>query len=358
VTLNENNFQIIGLIIKTSIYLSLPILIYIFTATFERKLCSRTVGKMGRHQSRGRDYLTFLQDLIKIFLKTPISYNVTSFLRLNLSPAVAFGISVLPVSVIPICESFLLNNQKMAAEILVSRYSLLLFLGLNSLNIFSAILVGWGVNSNFSILSNLKKSMHYLATEMIVYFIIINMIITYGTADFHDIVIMQKRHLFGFVNQLGLFIQPVLAIVFMYYITVTSSFQNSKFSFDLKHSQSGTSLSLNSIGLILLKLTEQVKYFISAILFSFLFLGGYGLLPGLSFLVEQYSDSLYFFQITSLLAKTIIVTSLGVVLKQSTFNMRADQVLTHAWKEIIPVLYLISVITIIFMIVSGRFKWI
>lgn len=356
--LNDNLMLIAVLLLKTALYFSLPLLVYTFTTTFERKLCSRTVGKMGRHARRGRDYVTFIQDLIKIFLKTPINYNVTSFFRLNLSPAMALGMSVLPIAVIPVCESFLFYNQKMSAEILISRYSLLIFLGLNTLNIFSTLIVGWGVNSNFSILANLKKSMHYLATEMIIYFVVINMIITYGTADFHHIVIMQKKDLFGFVNQIGLFIQPVLAIVFMYYISVTSSFENSKFSFELKHSQYGTSLSLNSVGLILLKLADQVKYFISALIFCFLFLGGYGLLPGFSYLVEQYSDSLYLFQLLSLMVKTILVTSLVVVIKQSSFNMRADQVLTHAWNRIIPILYLNTVGTIIFMIVSGRFKWI
>jgi NADH-quinone oxidoreductase subunit H len=358
VIINEQVFIYSSALIKVFIYLTIPFLIYTVLVSFERKLASRSVGKMGRYKSRRRDYITFAQDLVKIYLKKPVSYSNSSFNRLNLCPAIAFGLSALPLAAIPICEPFLINNQKLSIEILSSNHSLLLFMGLNSLNIFSLLIIGWAVNSNFSILANLKRSMHYLGSELIIFFIIINMIICYGSADLHHIVIMQKKTMLGWINQLGIVIQPVLAIVYIYYLSLSANLLNSKFSLELLNIQQGIGFSLNSMGLILLKFSEQMKFFINGLLFSFLFLGGYGLLPGLSYLVEQYSDSLYVFQVLSLLIKTMLVTFLSIVLRLSSFNMRADQVLKYIWNRIMPLLYINTILTIIFMFVSEKFKWI
>ncbi|MBT7611518.1 MAG: hypothetical protein HN576_17285 [Bacteriovoracaceae bacterium] len=357
-SLNDQVVVFSKVIIKSLVYFLLPFIIYTFSLSFERKLASRSVGKMGRYRSRRRDYITFIQDILKIFYKKPITYLNVSFNRLNVSPAVAFGLSALPLSVLPLCESFLINNEKLYIEILASEYSLLLFLGLNTLNIFSVLIIGWGINSNFSILSNLKRSMNYLASELILLFIVINMIISYGSADFHHIVIMQKKDLFDWVGQLGIIIQPVLAIIYMYYLSLCANFINTKFIFDLQNSQQGISYNLNSVGLILLKLSEQLKFFINGLIFCFLFLGGYSLLPGLSYLVEQYSDSLYILQVISLLIKTSIVAFISILLRQSSFNLRSDQILKYAWKNIIPILYLNTMGTIIFMLVTGRFEWV
>ena len=65
--------------------------------------------------------------------------------------------------------------------------------------------------------------MNYIALELIFFLIIFNMIITYGTVDFHSIVIVQKKHLFYGVNQLGLVVQPYMAIAYLFYLTVESA---------------------------------------------------------------------------------------------------------------------------------------
>lgn len=357
-TLDNFLVPLSSVIIKGTVYLSLPIIAYSLMMAFQRKLSSKTVGKMGRYSSRRRDYISFLQDLIKGIYKTPISYNTSSLRRISLSPAVAFGISVLPLTVIPICESFLMGNHKVNIEILSLNYSLLMFMALSSLHIFSNIIIGWGVNSNMSILSNLKKSMHFIGVEILLILIIINMIITYGSANFHQIVILQKKQLFWSANQLGIIIQPVLAIIYFYYLVFGSTFQSYKFSFENIEGQYGSSSYLNSIGLILLKLSDQVKFFVGGLVFSFLFLGGYGLVPGLSFLVEQYTDSLYFFQALSLIIKTVLVGFVAILIKQSIVNIRADQLMSYAWKNILPILYINTLGTIIYMIYTGKFKWV
>ncbi len=344
--------------VKSMLYSALLFFVYIILVSFEKKIRMKAVGKMGHYQSKGRDLISLLQDMIKIFFKEGISYKRSSAFILGLSPAVALGISILPIIVIPICEPFLFNGQKIFIEVMFSKNSLLLFMCLNSLNIFSILIIGWGINSNFSILSNLKKSMHYVALEITLLLIIINMIFTFETVDLHSIVLMQKKDFSNGLSQLGIFIQPILSGVFLFYIIVSTSFLNYKISFELQGSQHGVSTCLNSIGLIFLKVSDHVKFFINCLVFVFLFLGGYGLLPGLSFFVESYSDSLYYFQIISLIIKTIFVGFLAILLKQNSANLRADQVLKHTWNKIIPLLYINSFGTILFILFSGRYKWI
>jgi len=83
-------------------------------------------------------------------------------------------------------------------------------------------------------------------------------------------------------------------------------------------------------------MAEYLHMIVLSALFILLFFGGYNLLPGLSYIVEQAPLTLYFFQFLSLFIKVAIMIWIFIWVRWSIPRFRYDQLMDLGWKRLLP----------------------
>lgn len=286
------------------------------------------------------------------FFKELAYYKTGSLSKSLFMPMLHFGVSLLPLAVLTFCEPLVYNRAILKSEIFSDTNSVFMFLALVEVSVVTHILIGWSVNNNLAILGNLKKIMQFFSIELLFLIITLIMTVTYQSADFHQINNIQNKVLFGKLDLNGIYLQPIVALAYFYYITVKALYLKNIFNFELSGTRFNLGFYMNSVTLYMTSISERINLFCHSILFCHLFLGGYDVIPGSEFLIENFPNSLYFVQIGSLMTKSMIILALSSSVKWLIPKLRTDQLLNKAWKFWTPVLLLNALGTYVFKLLK------
>jgi NADH:ubiquinone oxidoreductase subunit H len=280
-----------------------------------------------------------------------------SKLKLIYFPIIHLGVCFIPLGVLTFCEPVVFNREILKSEIYTGPNGLFVFMALVEASVLTHILVGWSINNNLSILGNLKKVMQFFSVELLFVLVIINVSIIFQASDLHEINNIQNRVLIKVFDLNGLYLQPILALAYFYYITVKSLYQKNMFSFELSGTRFSLGFYTNSMSLMLSTMAERIHTFSHAIIFAHLFLGGYDVLPGTAVFIENFPNSLYIAQIVSILVKAIFIHSLSSSIKWLVPKLRSDQLLDKAWKFWTPLILVNTVLSYLYLL-AKEFQWV
>ncbi len=272
-------------------------------------------------------------------------------------PVIHLGVCFIPLAALTFCEPMVFNRAIIKSEIYTGGNALYIFMALVEAGVLTHILVGWSINNNLSILGNLKKVMQFFSVELIFILVIVNLTITYQASDLHQINNVQNKVLFNSMDLNGIYLQPVMALAYFYYITVKSLYLKNMFSFELSGTRFSLGFYANSLSLLLTTLAERIHTFAHAVVFTHLFLGGYDVLPGSSLIIENFPNSLYFVQVASILIKAIMVHSLASSIKWLIPKLRSDQLLDKAWKFWTPLIILNTLLSYLYLL-AKEMQWV
>ena len=106
--------------------------------------------------------------------------------------------------------------------------------------------------------------MQFFSVELLFVLVIINVSIIFQASDLHEINNIQNRDLIKVFDLNGLYLQPVLALAYFYYITVKSLYQKNMFSFELSGTRFSLGFYTNSMSLMLSTMARE--YILSVML--------------------------------------------------------------------------------------------
>jgi NADH-quinone oxidoreductase subunit H len=221
---------------------------------------------------------------------------------------------------------------------------LIVVFAFSGLTIIGAMLAGWSSANKFSMLGGLRAGSQMISYELVIGLTVLGLILIFGSVDLGVIVQKQSGIVLGFLPAWGVFYQPFAAILFL----TAAIAENKRIPFDLPEAESEliagyyTEYSAMKMGLFMF--AEFIEIAIIGALFTTLFLGGYNLpymndsgfvFPG-NYVVPMSHGAVVVTQLLVFLVKIMLVCSFQILIRWSLPRFRYDQVLSFAWKFMLP----------------------
>ena len=296
-----------------------------------------------------------MADGLKLLLKEdfrPVTYDKLGY---ALGPWLAFTPVVLVFAVVPfggtldpgalfpsLADWF--GGRTYPMQVAPLDAGLLVVFAFGGIAIIGAMLAGWSSSNKFSMLGALRAGSQLISYELVMGLTVLGLILIYGTVDLDAMVRYQSGTVLGFLPAWGIVYQPVAAILFL----TAGIAENKRIPFDLPEAESElisgyfTEYSAMKQGMFML--SEFIEIAVIGALFTTLFLGGYNLpwltdagfvFPGGGTL-ELGHGAVVAIQVFTFLAKVFLLCSFQILVRWTLPRFRWDQLLSFAWKFLLP----------------------
>ena len=284
-------------------------------------------------------FLQLIADAIRYIFQEPIipkGVDRDPYLHLPLAyiltPIATLLFSLLPIVVIPVAPNYV--------AIPVS-YSLPLALAFGSLTPVFVIVMGWASNNKFTLIGGVREALMVVSYEVALFISGMAMAFYYGTLDLQSIVLAQRSGL------LGLLVNPFAAFVFF----VASMMSAGRIPFDISEGEqeivAGPFTEYSGIMYALVMGSGYIRRYVSLMLFSILFLGGWYPLPP-----EWLLDISPLFGTVSLVLKTLALLLFCVFLRSVYGRYRLDHAMEIGWRKLVPLSVLSVILSIVLRVVA------
>lgn len=305
-------FIIITLLKILSIVVPLLISVAYFTIA-ERKIMGAIQRRRGPNVIGFIGLLQPLADGLKLFVKEttlPTNANTGIFL---FAPSLAFILSLVGWSVIPLSEGVVLSDLNLG---------IIYLLAISSLNVYGILFAGWSSNSKYAYLGALRSAAQMISYEISIGFTILNVVVCAGSFNLSTIVLSQQKIWY---------IIPLLPVFIIFYISMLA--ETNRHPFDLPEAEaelvSGYNVEYSAMTFALFFLGEYANMLIMSTISSILFLGGW--LPIFNIFIFNIIPSTLWLSI-----KICLGVVFFIVTRATLPRYRYDQLMYLGWKCFLP----------------------
>nr|YP_010502602.1 NADH dehydrogenase subunit 1 [Basilepta melanopus]UXC97429.1 NADH dehydrogenase subunit 1 [Basilepta melanopus] len=288
------------LIFSTSIFMVVMVLIGLaFLTLFERKILGYIQIRKGPNKVSFLGLLQPFGDAIKLFSKEQ-NYPFMSNLSLYyLCPIMNLMLSLFLWMSIPFF-SFNLSFS----------LSMLFFLSIGSVSVYTVMLSGWSSNSSYSLLGSLRSVAQTISYEVSLILILMSLMFMTLSLNFFDLMIFQDCWFVFFLFPLFL----------MWLVTGLAETNRTPFDFAEGESElvSGFNVEYSSGGFAMIFMAEYSSILLMSFISSLLFLGG-----------NLFSFVFYFF--------IGFISFFWIWVRGTLPRFRYDKLMYLAWKSYLPV---------------------
>ncbi|MEO7998246.1 MAG: complex I subunit 1 family protein [Gemmatimonadaceae bacterium] len=313
-----------------------------------------------------------MADGLKMLLKEDFKPKTYDQLAYTIAPYVVFAPVLLVFAVIPF--GGILDPGKLfpplagffagrtyPMQVANLNAGILIIFAFSGLTILGTMLAGWSSDNKFSLLGGLRAGSQMISYELVMGLTVMGLILVFGTVDLRDMVNQQSGMIGGVLPAWGVFYQPLAAVLFL----TAAIAENKRIPFDLPEAESelvaGYYTEYSGMKMGLFMFAEFIEIAIVAALFTTLFLGGYNLpwmndagfaLPGGKEIAVSHGI-VVLLQILTFLAKIFALCVFQIQIRWSLPRFRYDQMLTFAWKLLLPVTLANLAITVVIVWIKG-----
>lgn len=313
--------------------------ILLFLAISLENMFYENIYGVGLKMGQGRNILKqFAAEFFRLLCLGNHSSTHRSMAKVYFSTVGCLCIALLPFLAFPLHESFSLTGKTHTSEYHYLKMGVLFVL---LVQVFGQVVI-YIIQQQNNYLQDifvLRKFVNYINSKALSLLVLLPLIAIYASVDFHDIVKIQSSTLTNFLPSYGIFLQPISAILFLVCMQMESGigmFGNAEDSGDLGrcHYQN-----LDGREIFLLEFTQRTHWFGLVLLYVFVFLGGYGVFPGLDKIISIIPQSENFIQFFSLVIKVIIVVFILTVITTTLPRLRARDGMDLSFKKLIPLAF-------------------
>jgi NADH-quinone oxidoreductase subunit H len=225
----------------------------------------------------------------------------------------------------------------------------LFILAFSSLGVYGIALAGWGSNSKYSLLGGLRATAQMISYEVAMGLSLVPLLIVSGNVSLTQIVAEQQAGPFGW------YILPLTVSAFVFLVSGLA--EVNRVPFDMPEAESelvaGYHSEYSSMKFSAFFIAEYANMFTISMLFSTLFLGGWGIplthwdeTPGI---LQTLVTGGFFF------LKALSLVFLFIWLRWTLPRFRYDQLMSLGWKVLLPLAlaYMIVIATALWGIEQG-----
>jgi NADH-quinone oxidoreductase subunit H len=311
--------SVLGMLAGIIGVIALVVVNALFLIWMERKVSAHMQLRPGPMEVGWHGAIQTVADALKLMGKELITPKDVDRWVYLAAPVVVFLPVLLTFLVIPFSQTLIIRDMNVG---------ILLVLAFAALSVLAILMAGWASNNKYSVLGAIRSVAQNIAYEIPLLITLMSIILMVGSFSLVDIVAAQGKVWFVLV-------QPV---AFILYITCATA-ETNRAPFDLPEAESelvaGFHTEYSGMRFALFFLAEYTNMFIVAAIATVFFLGGWHgpILPGIA----------WFF------IKVYFVIFLLMWFRWTFPRVRFDQLITFAWKILIPLAFANLIITAFIM---------
>lgn len=295
---------------------------------FERKVIGWMQLRPGPNRTGPLGLLQTVADVAKLLLKEDTKPKNADKALYALAPILAYAPAFTVLAVMPFTESIQFADLGIGV---------LFYVAFSSITVLGVITAGWASNNKYSLIGGLRSAAQMISYEVALVMSIVGIVLMTGSMNLREIVEGQ-RDIWNIVPQFLGFIVFIIA----------AQAELNRTPFDLPEAESelvaGYHVEYSGFRFAMFMLAEYVYMFAMGTLVTVLFLGGWlpihpalSFIPGIIWFVLKFSCYVFF----------------QFWLRATMPRMRADQLMTFAWKGLLPLALLNILLTAVFVSYSN-----
>jgi NADH-quinone oxidoreductase subunit H len=287
----------------------------LFLIWMERKVAAHMQLRPGPMEVGPHGAIQTVADAVKLLGKeliTPAEVDRPIYL---LAPIVVFLPVLLCFLVVPFSQSWIIRDMNVG---------IVLILAFSTLTVLAILMGGWASNNKYAVFGAFRSVAQNIAYEIPLLLTVMSVILMVGSFKLTDIVAAQSRVWY-------IWVQPLAFILYI----ICATAETNRTPFDLPEAESelvaGFHTEYSGMRFALFFLAEYTNMFIVSAVAAVLFLGGWRgpILPGIFwFLIKVYA-----------------LIFLIMWFRWTFPRVRFDQLITFAWKILIPLAFVNLLIT-------------
>ena len=336
-----------------------PIMVWL-----ERRGSALMQGRLGPNRVGPLGLLQALADVIKFFCKEPFVPGAASKFYYNLAPAVAAIAPLAAFAAIPFGGTLIFGDYETRLQLSSLNVGILASLAFAGLEVYPVMLAGWASNNKYATLGALRGASQMVSYEISMGVSLVAMLMLYGSVDMNQMVAWQSEMIWGVVPRWGAFVNPIAALIFLIGIFA----ETNRVPFDLPEGDSelvaGYHVEYGATKFAMFFFAEYVAMSMAASLFVTIFLGGYGLLPGMQtvsgWIAHGFSwgevglhNTLTVMGVFSFLMKLGFILFFYIWVRWTIPRFRFDQLMRLGWHYLLPLGLVNLIITAVVLYLMG-----
>jgi NADH-quinone oxidoreductase subunit H len=328
----------------------ITLLIATYSTYAERKVAAFLQDRIGPNRAGIFGLLQPIADAGKMFFKEdfiPAHANKWLFI---LGPSAAMLAATMTSAVIPFGGKMSLFGVDFNVQGVDANIGVLYVFAVVALGVYGIMIGGWASNNKFSLLGAIRAASQNISYELAMGLSIIAIVMMVGSLSLRDIVTSQEGSLFGLSfmpsgTDWFLFYQPLGFILFL-----TCAFAEcNRTPFDLPECETeligGYHTEYSSMKLGFYLFAEYINMFISSVMISVLYFGGYNY-PGMAWVAENAGQNIAtLVGVGALFAKALFFVFFFMWVRWTLPRFRYDQLMNLGWKTLLPLAILNVIVT-------------
>nr|AXS65600.1 NADH dehydrogenase subunit 1 [Chrysomeloidea sp. 6 KM-2017] len=289
------------LMLMTSVILIICVLVGVaFLTLLERKVLGYIQIRKGPNKVGFLGLIQPFSDAIKLFTKEQTYPYMSNFNLYYFSPVMNLFLALALWMCVPLISMNFSFNL-----------SMLYFLSISSLSVYTIMLAGWSSNSNYSLLGSLRSVAQTISYEVSLALILISFLIMILSVNILDLMKYQKYIWFIFV---------FLPLSLMWLVSSLAETNRTPFDFAEGESElvSGFNVEYSSGGFAMIFLAEYASILFMSFICSMMFLGG------------DLSNWLFFLKVG-------FMSFIWIWVRGTLPRFRYDKLMYLAWKSYLPI---------------------
>ena len=326
-------FLLIGLVVTLSMVVAM------YATYAERKVAAFLQDRIGPNRAGIFGLLQPLADGGKLFFKEEIIPMMSSKFIFILGPCLAMITALLTSAVIPWSTSLHLFGRDIPMQIADINIGILFIFGVVSLGVYGIMIGGWASNNKFSLLAAIRGASQMVSYELPMGLALIAVLMLVGDLRMSSIVSNQLA------NGWHIIYQPLGFLIFF----VCALAECNRTPFDLPEAENelnfGYHQEYSSMKLGFYLFAEYINMFISGVVMSTLYFGGYDIpfVNEASWGLNQNLLAIIGFVV--LMAKAFFFIFVFMWIRWTIPRFRFDQLMKLGWRTLIPLALFNMVLT-------------
>jgi len=296
----------------------------LFLIWLERKVSGHIQRRYGPMEVGPHGTLQTVADMVKLLGKQILTPVATDKFVYILAPVLVFVPTLCLTSLIPISGAEAFANLP---------YGLVVLVALSGVSVLAIFMAGWASNNKYAVLGGMRSVSQVIAYEIPILLSALSVVMLAQSLNLREIVEAQGRGLPYFL------LQPVAGV--LYFIGITA--ETNRAPFDIPEAESelvgGFHTEYSGMRFAMFFFAEYTNMLVLAALGATLFLGGWlgPWLPGPVWI----------------LLKAYAIVFVMIWMRWTFPRLRFDQLMSFAWKLLIPVA-LVNLVVTAFVVGGGR----
>ncbi len=327
--------------------ITLSMVVAMYSTYAERKVAAFLQDRVGPDRAGPFGLLQPMADGLKLFMKEEIIPLASSKFLFILGPMLAMITALLTSAVIPWGSPVEIGDRLVPLQVADINIGVLYVFGVVSVGVYGIMIGSWASNNKFSLLSGIRGASQMISYELAMGLSLIAVLMITGSLRMSTIVGEQM------VNGWNIIYQPLGFVIFF----ICALAECNRTPFDLPEAENelnmGYHQEYSSMKLGFYLFAEYINMFISGVLMSTLFFGGYDI----PFVNEAAWGNHWWVGLigfAGLMAKALFFVFMFMWIRWTIPRFRFDQLMKLGWRVLIPLALVNMVITAVVILLLNK----